>query len=69
MNKVVDLYFEYFDFVDNKYLTASLLVRRTWMYTEAALLCQAFFSLSIFFQALMHRQNQILKNLYQWKVI
>ena len=37
------------------------------MYIEAALLCQAFFALPIFLQALMHRQNQILKNLFLWK--
>ena len=39
------------------------------MCIEAALLCQAFFVLSIFFQVLMHRQSQILKNPYLWKVI
>ena len=39
------------------------------MCIEAALICQAFFVLSIFFQVLMHRQSQILKNPYLWKVI
>ena len=37
------------------------------MNIEATLLCQAFFALSIFFQALMHCQNLTLKILYLWK--